>query len=66
MRYHIAIEGMGCAHCVKSVTEALTGLGAKVEDCVIGGADIEFTGDTAAVTEAIADRGFDVTAITEA
>lgn len=66
MRYHITIEGMGCAHCVKSVAEALTGLGATVENCVIGSADIEYNGDTAAVTEAISDRGFDVTAVTEA
>lgn len=66
MRYHITIEGMGCAHCVKSVTDALTGLGATVENCAIGGADIDFDGDTNAVTEAIADRGFDVTAIDKA
>ena len=65
-RYVLTIEGMGCAHCVKSVTEALTALGATVENCVIGGADIAFDGDTAAVTEAIRDRGFDVTAVTEA
>ena len=66
MRYHIAIEGMGCAHCVKSVTDALTALGATVENCVIGGADIGYDGDMQAVTEAIADRGFEVAAITEA
>ena len=66
MRYHITISGMGCAHCVKSVTEALTAIGATVERCEVGSADVAFDGTTAEMTEAVADHGFDVTAITEA
>ncbi len=64
-RYHIQIEGMGCMHCVKSVTDGLTAIGATVENCVIGGADVAFDGDVKALSEAIADRGFTATAVTE-
>ena len=64
-KYEIAIEGMGCPMCVKKVNAALEELGAKVESCEIGKAVIGFDGDTAAVKEAIEDRGFDVIAIAE-
>lgn len=64
--YHLTIEGMGCAHCVKSVTEALTELGAEVKNCIIGEADIRFDGSLDAVREAIDERGFSVTSATEA
>lgn len=64
-KYEITIEGMGCPMCVKKVNAALTELGAEVESCEIGKAVIAFDGDTEAVKEAIEDRGFDVTAVTE-
>ncbi len=66
IRYQLTIEGMGCAHCVKSVTQALTDLGAQVNNCTVGSADINFDGDLEAVKEAVADRGFTVTNISEA
>lgn len=65
-RYHLTIEGMGCAHCVKSVTEALSALGGTVHDCQIGTADVSFDGDANQLSDAVADRGFTVTGITEA
>ena len=64
-RYHIQIEGMGCMHCVKSVAAGLTAVGATVENCVIGAADVSFDGDVKALSEAVTDRGFTATAITE-
>lgn len=65
-RYRLTIEGMGCAHCVKSVTDALTSLGATVHACEIGTAEVLFSGDPNAMKEAVADRGFTVTAVLEA
>ncbi len=65
-RYVLTIEGMGCAHCVKSVTEALTDAGASVENCVIGSATISFDADTQLLVDAVADRGFTVTNVAEA
>jgi len=63
--YHIEIEGMGCMHCVKGVTEALTAIGAEVLSCEIGFADVRFSGSEDVLKEAVEDRGFDVTAIKE-
>lgn len=63
-RYLLSIEGMGCAHCVKSVTEALTDLGATVHNCTIGTADVSFDGAVEAIQEAVAERGFTVTNVT--
>ena len=65
-RYQLTIEGMGCAHCVKSVAQALDELGAKVNSCTVGAADIDFDGDVETVKEAVADRGFTVTSVKEA
>lgn len=65
-RYQLAIEGMGCAHCVKSVTEALCALGAQVHTCAIGAADVSFDGSVDAMKQAVAERGFAVTHVTEA
>jgi len=63
--YHLTIEGMGCAHCVKSVTQALTELGADVKSCTIGEADILYDGSLDAVREAVDERGFSIASITE-
>ncbi len=65
-RYVLTIEGMGCAHCVKSVTEALTDIGASVENCVVGSAAVLFDADTQMLIDAVADRGFTVTNVSEA
>ena len=65
-RYQLTIEGMGCTHCVKSVTEALIALGATVHNCAIGTADVSFEGAVDAMREAVADRGFAVTSVSEA
>lgn len=65
-RYHLTIEGMGCTHCVKSVTQALTDLGATVHHCDIGTADVSFAGNMDELCAAVADRGFTVTDAAEA
>lgn len=63
--YHIEIEGMGCAHCVRGVEEALSAIGAQVNGCAIGSADVRFDGAVDALREAVESRGFEVSAITE-
>lgn len=63
MKYTVKIDGMGCMHCVNSVTEGLTAIGAAVEKCEIGTAVVTFAGAKEALIEAIEDRGFTVTAI---
>ena len=65
-RYVLTIDGMGCAHCVKSVAEAMTDIGASVENCVIGSATVLFDADTQLLIDAVADRGFTVTNVAEA
>ena len=50
--YHIEIEGMGCAHCVRGVEEALSAIGAQVNNCAIGCADVRFDG----AVDALRDR----------
>lgn len=62
-RYKILIDGMGCQHCVNAVQNALTGIGASVENVEIGFAVICFEGDIATAKEAIEDCGFDVKGI---
>ena len=63
--YRIEIGGMGCAHCVRGVTEALTEAGASVQSCEIGRADVKFDGETEALRGASEARGFEIIAITE-
>ena len=63
--YRLEIEGMGCAHCVRSVEAALTELGATVNDVQIGSADVLWDGDTTAIKSAVEETGFDVKAIVE-
>lgn len=57
---------MGCAHCVRSIEEALGAIGAEVHACEVGRVDIRFDGSIAALREAVEGCGFDVSAITEA
>lgn len=64
MTYTIKIEGMGCQHCIDSVTRALKAAGAEVKECVIGQAKVVFNGDKAVLKTAIEDVGFDVVEIT--
>lgn len=61
--YRLEIEGMGCAHCVRSVETALAELGATVNDVQIGSADVLWGSDTAALKSAVEETGFDVKAI---
>lgn len=64
--YHIEIEGMGCAHCAMRVEEGLRAVGAQVNACTPGCADVRFDGPSALLREAVEALGFDVSAITEA
>jgi copper ion binding protein len=63
----LQIRGMSCGHCVKGVTKALAGLeGVQVEQVQIGSATVQY--DPAKVTpdamrEAVADEGYEVTAV---
>ena len=61
--YRLEIEGMGCAHCVRSVTDALTDLKAAVNDVQVGSADVLWDGDTDALKTAISEAGFEVKSI---
>ncbi len=61
--YRLEIEGMGCAHCVRSVTNALTALNATVNDVQVGSADVLWDGGTDALKEAISEAGFEVKSI---
>lgn len=61
--YRLEIEGMGCAHCIRSVTNALTSLSATVNDVQVGSADVMWDGTTDALKEAISEAGFEVKSI---
>lgn len=63
-QYEIAVEGMGCDHCIRSVRGALEELGAKVQDVQLGKAVFEFDGSEQAIRDAIEEIGFDVTGVT--
>lgn len=64
IRREFRIEGMGCAHCVEAVREALAGLpGLRVEDVRVGSATVSY--DPALVGEdriraAVAAAGYEV------
>ncbi len=64
IRREFRIEGMGCAHCVKAVREALVGVpGLRVEDVQLGSATVSY--DPALVSEdriraAVAAAGYEV------
>ncbi len=61
--YRLEIEGMGCAHCVRSVTNALNELKATVNDVQVGSADVLWDGSTDVLKEAISEAGFEVKSI---
>lgn len=63
MRYNVTIEGMGCEHCVNSVKNALSEIGANSLNVEIGSAQFDFDGSEGEVSSAIENVGFDVTAI---
>ena len=66
MKLNISIQGMHCQNCVKAVTNALTGLGAKAEvDLKAGKATAAFDQaiEENIVKDAIEDLGFDVVSI---
>lgn len=63
MKYAIKTEGMGCAHCIKRVSEAMDRLGAKIEKIELNDIVVELDKDEACVREAIEDLGFDVISI---
>lgn len=62
--YQLNVGGMGCMHCVQSVTRALTQAGFTVLACEIGSARIasELEADTleAAVRAALDDAGYEL------
>lgn len=59
------VTGMSCDHCVRAITaavSALPGVTAVDVDLAAGAVRVEGTPDTAAVTTAIEDAGYDVAA----
>lgn len=62
--YRIEISGMGCQHCINSVTSALRDLGAEVNTCAIGFAEVCYAGVQADLVAAIEECGFSVSEIT--
>lgn len=63
MKYTIKTEGMGCAHCIKRVSETMNCLGAKIEKVELNDIVVELDKDEACVRDAIEELGFDVISI---
>lgn len=66
MKYTIKTEGMGCAHCIKRVTDAMNALVATPEKVELNDIVVDFDGDASALRTAIEDLGFDVISFEEA
>ncbi len=63
MKKVIKIDGMGCQHCVKSVTNALENIaGVKVLEVKLGEATVEVAEDfdMEIIVEALDDAGYEV------
>ncbi|MDC0335587.1 cation transporter [Pseudodesulfovibrio sp.] len=60
----VKVKGMSCQHCVKSVTEAMEGLGAKDVSIDLLSGDVTYGEDAPiaadAIKEAITKIGFEV------
>ena len=63
MKYAITTKGMGCPHCIKRVTKAMTELGAEIGKVELN--DIVVTTDRseAELLEAIEKLGFEVLSV---
>ena len=59
----LKIEGMGCMHCVKKITEALQATGAEVEKVEIGSAEIKDFADVDALKAAVENAGFSLVSV---
>lgn len=62
-KFIISIGGMGCANCVKSVSNALKNIGADIESCEIGKAVASCECGEDAIKNAVEDIGFEVLSI---
>lgn len=63
MKKVIKIDGMGCQHCVKSVTNALENVsGVKILEVKIGEATVEIAEDfyMSIIVDALDDVGYEV------
>ncbi len=58
--YRLEIEGMGCSHCISAVENALSALGAAVNNVQLGSADISFDGSESELKAAIEDAGYEL------
>lgn len=61
--YRLEIDGMGCAHCVRSVKNALEEAHAQVNDVKIGSADVLYEGDAEDLRAAVSEAGYEVKSI---
>lgn len=66
MMYAIKTEGMGCAHCIKRVTDAMNALGATPEKIELNDIVVEFDGEASELRTTIEDLGFDVISLKKA
>lgn len=65
MKINVITEGMGCDHCIKRVTAAMEGIGAKIDSIQLNNFTIVTDTDKAAIKEAIEDAGYDVISMAE-
>jgi copper chaperone len=69
-RLKLEIGGMSCGHCVRAVEHALRGVaGLQVERVEVGGATVGYDPavvDRAAISSAVEDEGYTVTAVRRA
>ncbi len=63
MKYHVTLSGMGCAHCISRVSNAMNTIGADVISIELNSLVIDFGEDTSPVREAIEELGFEVKSI---
>lgn len=61
--YRLEIEGMGCSHCIRAVENALSGLGADINNVQLGSADISFEGSESELKAALEDAGYELKSV---
>ncbi len=63
MKYSVITKGMGCPHCIKRVTKAMEGLGAKIGKVELNDIAVETEKGEAEIRAAIEALGFEVVSI---
>lgn len=63
MRYNIKTSGMGCPHCIKRVTKAMTELNTGIIKVELNDIIVDYDGDKENIRKAIEELGFKVISI---